>query len=122
MEVFRKRGRYHVKILFVCAGGMSSAILIQALKNEAKKEGHHIEALAIGTFQLEGEITKGWDVVMVAPQVKHRLDSIKQVTASQQVPCDVIPLHAYTPLGGPVLWEKAKELLTRCEYSEGRRD
>ena len=38
-----------MKVLFVCSGGMSSTIAVNALKKEAEKHGEKIEVLAIGT-------------------------------------------------------------------------
>ena len=37
-----------MKVLFVCSGGMSSTIAVNALKKEAEKHGESIEVLAIG--------------------------------------------------------------------------
>ncbi|HYK72074.1 MAG TPA: PTS sugar transporter subunit IIB [Pseudoneobacillus sp.] len=100
-----------MKILFVCSGGMSSAIVVKALKNEAKNQGLEVEVSAIGTSEVEDEIHKGWDVVMVAPQVKHRFDKIKAFADEASVPCDAIPPQAYTPLGGPALLKKVREVV-----------
>ena len=59
-----------MKVLFVCSGGMSSAIVVNALKKEAEKKGVNMEVHANGTSEIEEEVKNGWDVVMVAPQVK----------------------------------------------------
>ena len=37
----------------------------------------NMEVHAIGTSEVEEEVKNGWDVVMVAPQVRHRFDSVK---------------------------------------------
>ena len=68
-----------MKVLFVCSGGMSSAIVVNALKKEAEKKGMNMEVYAIGTNEVEEEVKNGWDVVMVAPQVRHRFDSVKNL-------------------------------------------
>lgn len=67
-----------MKVLFVCSGGMSSAIVVNALKKEAEKNGLNMEVYAIGTNEVEEEVKNGWDVVMVAPQIRHRFDSVKK--------------------------------------------
>ena len=36
-----------------------------------------MEVHAIGTNEVEEEVKNGWDVVMVAPQIRHRFDSVK---------------------------------------------
>ncbi|WP_170006436.1 PTS sugar transporter subunit IIB [Bacillus fonticola] len=98
------------KILFVCAGGMSSAIVVKALKIEASKQGLEVDVNAVGTSDVESEIGKGWDVVMVAPQVRHRFDAVKKVADQAGVPCEPIPPQAYSPLGGPKLLQKLNEM------------
>ena len=100
-----------MKVLFVCAGGMSSAIVVNALKNEGKKNGIEMEVLAVGTQEFAEEVKNGWDVSMIAPQVRHNATRLKEQAATAGVPCDVIPPTAYTPMGGPALLKKAKELL-----------
>lgn len=99
-----------MKILFVCAGGMSSSIVVNALKKEAAKEGIEMEVHAIGTGEVEDEINNGWDICMVAPQVRHRFPQVKKQADDAGVPCEPIPPQAYSPLGGPTLLKKVKEM------------
>ncbi|MCR8849783.1 PTS sugar transporter subunit IIB [Rossellomorea sp. SC111] len=99
-----------MKVLFVCSGGMSSAIVVNALKKEGTKEGIEMEVHAIGTGEVSEEISKGWDVCMVAPQIRHRFDQVKKAADEAKVPCGPIPPQAYTPLGGPTLLKTVKEL------------
>jgi len=48
-----------MKVLFVCSGGMSSTIAVNALKKEAAKHGEDIEVLAIGTQAVDDEVKNG---------------------------------------------------------------
>ncbi len=102
-----------MKVLFVCAGGMSSAIVVNALKNEGKKHNIDLEVLAVGTQEFDAEVRNGWDVSMVAPQVRHRFDTFKQSADEAGVPCQVIPPQAYSPLGGPTLLKLVNELVNK---------
>lgn len=102
-----------MKILFVCSAGMSSTIVVNALKKEAQKHGQEMDVHAVASSEVEHEITNGWDLIMVAPQIRHRLEWIKSIAAAHQIPCDAIPPQAYTPLGGPLLWNKVQELLNK---------
>lgn len=92
-----------MKLLFVCSGGMSSAIVESALHKEAEKRGMTIETKAVGTTDFDGEVHKGWDIALVAPQVKHRFESFKKSADDAGVPILVIPPRSYSPLGGPSL-------------------
>lgn len=41
------------------------------------KNGIDIDVLAVGTQEFEDEVKNGWDIAMVAPQVRHRFDYLK---------------------------------------------
>ncbi len=99
-----------MKVLFVCSGGMSSAIVVNALKKEADKNGVELEANAVGTQEFDAEVRDGWDVALVAPQVRHRFDGFKESADAAGVPCQVIPPQAYSPLGGPTLLKLVNEI------------
>ncbi|WP_214744965.1 PTS sugar transporter subunit IIB [Exiguobacterium sp. s189] len=102
-----------MKVLFVCSGGMSSAIVVNALKKEGEKQGQSLEVLAVGTQEFESEVKNGWNVAMVAPQVKHRFDGFKESADAAGIPCGVIPGQAYSPLGGPALLKLINETLQK---------
>ena len=66
-----------MKVLFVCSQGMSSAIAVNALKKEAEKNGIELYVKAVSTQEFEDEIKGGYDVAMVAPQIRHRFDYLR---------------------------------------------
>ncbi len=92
-----------MKVLFVCSAGMSSAIAVKALKDEATKKGIEMEVTAVGTQEFEEEVKNGWDVSMVAPQIRHRFSTLSVFAKEANVPCELIQPTAYSPLGGPKL-------------------
>lgn len=98
-----------MKVLFVCSQGMSSAIAVNALKKEAEKNGLEMEVLAVSTQEFEEEVKKGYDVSMVAPQIRHRFDTLKEAADAANVPCSLIQPQAYSPLGGPKLLKQVQE-------------
>ncbi|UNL84703.1 PTS sugar transporter subunit IIB [Priestia koreensis] len=102
-----------MKVLFICSGGMSSMVVVNALKKEAQKENIEMVVNAVGTSEVETEIQNGWELCMVAPQIRYRFDAIKKVADAAGVPCEAIPPQGYTPLGGPILLKKVKEVLGR---------
>lgn len=98
------------KVLFVCSGGMSSAIVEKALLEEAKKAGIEIEANAVGSGEAQDAIDgDAWDIVMVAPQVKNRFDIFKEFADKKQIPIVNIPPRDYSPLGGKHLLDIIKK-------------
>ena len=68
MKRFKKEETY-MNILLSCAGGMSSSILADAIKDEAKKENIEINIDPIGTESVEERLgnTK-YDLILLAPK------------------------------------------------------
>ncbi|MCI6272681.1 MAG: PTS sugar transporter subunit IIB [Erysipelotrichaceae bacterium] len=100
-----------MKVLFVCSAGMSSTIAVNALKAEADKKGIEMDVLAVGTQEFEEEVKKGYDVAMVAPQIRHRYDYLEEAAKEAGIPCALIQPQAYSPLGGPKLLAQVLELV-----------
>jgi cellobiose PTS system EIIB component len=98
-----------VKVLLVCSGGMSSAIVVKAIEKEAEREGFSIVVKSIGTGELAEELNNGWNLLLVAPQVRHRLDELRQKAAVHNVPVTVIPPQGYSPLGGAIVLAEIKK-------------
>ncbi|MFT4148036.1 MAG: PTS sugar transporter subunit IIB [Micrococcaceae bacterium] len=91
-------------VLFICSGGMSSAIVEKSLNTEAAKQGVEIHSQAVGTGQAEDAMASGqWDIVLVAPQVKHRYAGLEAAAQKNNLPIALIQPRDYSPLGGPNL-------------------
>ncbi|MFT4246376.1 MAG: PTS sugar transporter subunit IIB [Micrococcaceae bacterium] len=91
-------------VLFICSGGMSSAIVEKALNQEAQKQGVEINSEAVGTGKADDAMASGnWDIVLVAPQVKHRYAGLEEAAKKNDIPIALIQPRDYSPLGGPNL-------------------
>ncbi len=89
------------KVLFICSGGMSSAIVEKALDKEAEKKGIALTSSAVGSGEADSVIKeKDWDIIFVAPQVKHRFSLFKQSADEAHIPIELIKPTDYSPLGG----------------------
>jgi len=99
------------KILLVCSGGMSSTIVLKAIEKEASKEGMKVEVKAVGTGEYGEEVKNGWNIVLVAPQVRHRLPVFAEIANELNIPIEVISPQGYSPLGGKKLIEQIKSML-----------
>lgn len=80
-----------MKILLVCAGGMSTSILMNKMKTYAKDQGEELEIAAVGLSQYN-EVFQNYDIILVGPQVAYRLDAICNDTG---IPCAAIPSLDY---------------------------
>ncbi|GLC29689.1 PTS sugar transporter subunit IIB [Clostridium omnivorum] len=99
-----------MKVLMVCSGGMSSSIVVKAIKQEADKKGFPLEIKAVGTGEFEDELKSGgYDLAIVAPQVKHRLAVFQEAAGAVNVPVELIVPMGYTPIGAPKVLEQIKK-------------
>ncbi|NIZ46794.1 PTS sugar transporter subunit IIB [Entomospira nematocerorum] len=100
-----------LRILLTCSGGMSSAMVVNALIKEGKNRGLEIESKAVGTADVAKELDSSkWDGILVAPQVRHMLDGLRPTAESHGVPIVAIKPQAYSPLGAKFLMEHLKEM------------
>ena len=66
-----------MKILLVCAAGLSTSILMKKLEKYAEQNGIEldIDAVGIGEYQ---ETCADYDVLLLGPQVSYQLNTVKQ--------------------------------------------
>ena len=79
-----------MKILLVCAAGLSTSIL-KKLEKYAEQNGIEldIDAVGIGEYQ---ETCANYDVLLLGPQVSYQLNTVKQGSGK---PTAVIPAQDY---------------------------
>ena len=91
-----------MNVLMVCSGGMSSAIVVKAIKKEAEKQGMDLNIKAVGSGTVEDELKEGdYKLLLVAPQVKHQFDSFALYAKENNVPIEKVEPMGYTPIGAP---------------------
>lgn len=98
-----------MKILLVCAGGMSTSILMKKMEEYWKENGEElvIKAVGLGNYQ---EVASEFDICMMGPQVSYRLKEVKENTG---LPTEAIPSYDYAIANCPNIMKLAKKL-----YSE----
>lgn len=79
------------KVLLICAGGMSTGILMKKMESYAQKNGIELKIDAIGMSTYE-DLYKEYDVILLGPQVSYKKDEIQGVT---QMPIAVIAAYDY---------------------------
>lgn len=99
------------RVLLVCSGGMSSAIVVKSIEKEASKNNLDLEVKAVGTGEYEDELRNGWDIILVAPQVRHRFKVFEDTANELNVPISVISPIEYSPMGGQKLIQKIKSMI-----------
>ena len=58
-------------------------------------------------------IKNGYDVAMVAPQIRHRYDTLNIKAKEIGIPCEMIIPQGYSPLGGPMLLKQIQGILNK---------
>ena len=79
------------KVLLICAGGMSTGILMKKMEKYAEDKGIELKIDAVG-MSAYGDSYKNYDVILLGPQVSYKKEEIAQVT---QMPIAVIAAYDY---------------------------
>ncbi len=92
-----------MKIVLCCAGGFSTTMLMDSmkktLKGSQKLNVDDFQFTAIPVDLLEQEVD-GCDVVVVGPQIAHKLDYIKKILEPNKIPYTVIDQDTYGKMDG----------------------
>ncbi|QZE12311.1 PTS sugar transporter subunit IIB [Mycoplasma sp. Ms02] len=99
-----------MKWIIICSGGISSDILIKNLKRSAEDANKSFQsARAMSVFEFEDLNTVEADVILVAPQVRYMIDSIKTKAESFDKKVYEIEASEYSPLHSDSLFKKVVE-------------
>lgn len=96
-----------MKILLVCAAGMSTSMLVNNMKKEAS-ESDIIEARPEGKLN---DYIDDFDVVLVGPQIRYKLPEIETICKEHGKVCGLLDMRAYGQMDGKVAYNQAKSLL-----------
>ena len=66
-----------MKILLVCAAGMSTSILMQKMEKYAARAGIELEIAAKGLFEYS-DVCAGFDVLLLGPQISYKKEEIEK--------------------------------------------
>lgn len=92
-----------MKILLVCAAGMSTSLLVQKMEKEVKPEDGNVEIKAVPMEEFEEQVGK-FDVVLLAPQISFKKKPFTKIAEEHNVPLGSISSLQYGRL-------MAKEIL-----------
>ncbi len=69
-----------MKILLCCAGGYSTSILMNKVRKYAQANNRDVVIDAMGVSEDLKKNAKDYDVILVAPQIRHKKDEIAIMT------------------------------------------
>ncbi|MEB0287493.1 PTS sugar transporter subunit IIB [Cryobacterium sp. 10S3] len=96
-----------MKVMLLCNAGMSTSILVNSMMKFAQ-EGDGVEAYPVS--EIEQHIAD-FEVILLGPQIKYKLDEVTKVATREGKPVGVIPMRVYGMMDGKVAMEQARTLL-----------
>jgi PTS system cellobiose-specific IIB component len=102
-----------IKVVLVCAAGMSSSLLEEKIRKAAEKAGREMELKAIdsssmGMWDFEKECM---DIILVAPQVRYIKRNLAQRVEPMGVIVQDIDTIAYGMVDGEKIFEQVIDAL-----------
>ena len=66
-----------MNVLLICAGGMSTSILMKKMEKYAKEKGFElkIEAIGVGSFM---DVAANYDVMLLGPQISYQKKNVEE--------------------------------------------
>ena len=100
-----------VKIMLACSAGMSTSLLVTRMQKAAEESGLDAKIWASSETALTKEYAADpRDVVLLGPQVRFRLKSIKE-QVKNAIPVDVIDMRTYGMMDGAKVLDQALKML-----------
>ncbi len=94
-----------MKIMLVCAAGMSTSLLVEKMLVESKERGVHNEIFACPEMEMFNQFS-GVDIILLAPQVRFLKSKLEERVGD--IPVQVIDMRHYGMMN-------AKEILNSVD-------
>jgi PTS system cellobiose-specific IIB component len=101
-----------MKILLVCAAGMSTSLVVEKMKKSLKSEEQDWVIKAEPVEKLP-EIINEWDVILLGPQISYKKAELMTLADKYGKPLDVIKPMDYGMGKGENILNQAKALMKK---------
>lgn len=91
------------KVVLLCAGGMSTSLLVAKIEEAAKLQGIECQVSAHPVSTAK-EVGKDADIILLGPQIKYELNNIKKTLPNKQI--QVIDMVDYGMMDGKSIVKK----------------
>ncbi len=105
-----------MKILVTCAGGVSTSIMVESMKDYAQ-ENDIIKAVSLGQLS---RFINDFDLVLVAPQVEYALERIQMQCVEADTPCKVIGNELFGMMDGKAVMDMVYQIPNE-EYNKSEK-
>lgn len=96
-----------MKILLVCAAGMSTSLLVSNMKKFAEAE----DVIEAYPFHKLDSLVNDYDVILVGPQIRYKMNDIEKLCKENGKAVGLIEMTTYGQMNGEAAMEQAKNLL-----------
>ncbi len=96
------------KIVLFCAAGMSTSLLVNKMKDAAKKDNYEVDINAYPVSEAK-TLGSGADIILLGPQVRFELNKVK--ADCPHCPVEAIDMRAYGMMDGAAVIKHVKEVL-----------
>lgn len=95
------------KIVLLCAGGMSTSVLVSKMKKEAESQGkeYDIDAFAVDSLKKVGMDA---DCILLGPQISHKKSNVSKEVSC---PVDCIDMRTYGMMDGKAALAQAMKMM-----------
>lgn len=97
-------------IVLCCAAGMSTSMLVQRMKESAKKKEIDVVIKAVPVAEFSTIISSA-DIILLGPQVKFELEKLQALAEPLGKKVAVIDMMDYGMMKGDVVLDKAIKLM-----------
>lgn len=112
-----------MKIVLCCAGGLSTTMLMDAMKAGVKASPKLNESdfqfIAIPVDILDSEVSDA-DAVVLGPQIAHKFESVKNVLGDKNIPVIVVDTATYGQMDGVSVLKKVLVEQKKIELASER--
>lgn len=100
-----------MKILLVCAGGMSTSLIVEKMKKEIEKRKLEDIKVDANTIEELEQVIDNYDVIMVGPQIRYKEPYIKSLCTQKSKKYIIIPPAIYGSVDGAKILDLAINLI-----------
>ena len=90
-----------LEIVLCCSAGLSTSLVVEKMQDAAKEKGIDVEIKAVPVSSVEDfDSSHKIDILLLGPQVKFKLNELKEVYKDQNTLVDVINMMDYGMING----------------------
>ncbi len=93
-------------IVLVCAGGMSTSLLMNKMNESAKAQSKEVETVAMSAEAFE-KYDGPCDILLLGPQISYRKGQLEAEVADRGITVAVIDMMDYGMMNGEAVLDKA---------------